>query len=171
METTNLERPNDIGRTVGVIRNHQDRPPVPTVPVANELGLEVFKTRPGAWSTNISGLLRKSPDDPASFHIYVNGDHHLNRRRFTIAHEIAHFVLHRDLIGDGIAEDALYRSGLSNKVEAEANRFAAGILMPWHLLDPEIEKGITDIGELAGIFRVSRSAMSIRLGVPFETNS
>ena len=160
-----------LAEQLDVIRNHQDRPPVPTVPIANELGLEVFKTRPGAWSSNISGLLRKAPDDPSMFHIYVNGDHHLNRRRFTIAHEIAHFVLHRDLIGDGITEDALYRSGLSNKVEAEANRFAARILMPWHLLGPELRKGITDIEKLAGIFRVSKSAMSIRLGVPFESAS
>ena len=160
-----------LAEQLGIIRKHQDRAPVPTVPMANELGLEVWRTRLGAMSSDVFGLLRKAPDDPSSFHIYVNGDHHLNRRRFTIAHEIAHFVLHRDLIGDGIAEDALYRSGLSNKVEAEANRLAAGILMPWHLLCPEIEKGITDIGELAGIFRVSRSTMSIRLGMPFETAS
>lgn len=59
--------------------------------------------------------------------IYVNKGHHVNRRRFTTAHEIAHFILHQDFIGDGIADDGLYRSKLSNAMEAQANKLAADI--------------------------------------------
>ncbi len=77
--------------------------------------------------------------------------------------------MHKTLIGDSIADDALYRSGLSNRVEAQANDLAADILMPWDLLSPFIfTKGITDINELVRIFDVSSSAISIRIGVPVE---
>lgn len=85
-----------------------------------------------------------------------------------VAHEVAHHVLHLDSIGDGITDDALYKSGLSNRQEAQANRLAADILMPWKLLDPLLDNGEANITELADIFLVSKSAMSIRLGVPYE---
>ena len=154
-----------------IINTSQLKAPVQTVPIAKRLGLKVYRSKPNVWPSDLSGLLRKAPDDPKKFNIYVNGDHHVHRRRFTIAHEIAHFVLHRDLIGRGISDDALYRSGLNNSVEAQANRLAADILMPWHLIDPYIENGISDIGVLADTFKVSKSAMSIRMGVPYEGGS
>jgi Zn-dependent peptidase ImmA (M78 family) len=34
--------------------------------------------------------------------------HHPNRQRFTLAHEIAHYVLHRDLVENGIVDDTMY---------------------------------------------------------------
>jgi Zn-dependent peptidase ImmA (M78 family) len=94
--------------------------------------------------------------------IFVNAGQHEVRRRFTIAHEIAHYLLHRDLIGDGTQDDVLYRSGLSNRVEAQANRLAADILMPRHLIDEVVKSGIAsadDVAELARIFNVSKDAM------------
>ena len=49
----------------------------------------------------------------SGYAIFVNkGDRYKTRQRFTIAHKIAHFILHREAIGDGIVDDALYRSGL-----------------------------------------------------------
>jgi Zn-dependent peptidase ImmA (M78 family) len=68
-------------------------------------------------------------------------------------------------------DDALYRSRLSNNIEAQANRQAADILMPFHLINPLIDSGITDIQKLAERFHVSASAMSIRLGVPYEATA
>jgi Zn-dependent peptidase ImmA (M78 family) len=147
-----------------IIKRFQTEPPVHVVPIAEALGLEVFKV-PG-WPDNLSGMIRKEED---SCNIYVNASHHIHRRRFTIAHEIAHFILHKDLIGDGIADDALYRSNLSNKIEAQANSFAADILMPWHLLNPLLAQ-VDNISTLAELFHVSKSAMSIRLGFPYEIN-
>lgn len=71
--------------------------------------------------------------------------------------------------GDGILDDALYRSGLSSVPEAEANRFAADILMPCHLVSREMRAGADSVEELTKRFGVSPCAMSIRLGVPAET--
>jgi hypothetical protein len=149
---------------MAVIRRHQDEPPVQVVPIARDLDLEVY--RASGWPEDLSGMIIKDEGTASGFAIFVNADHHEVRRRFTIAHEIAHFILHRDLIGDGIQDDALYRSGLSNRVEAQANRLAADILMPRHLIDAVIKSGrvaADDVTAMARIFNVSKDAMSIRL--------
>lgn len=147
-----------------IIRSHQMEWPVQTVPIANALGLQVFRAR--GWPNNISGMIVRDDEglSESGFVIYVNAEHPEVRRRFTIAHEIGHFVLHQSLIGDGVVEDALLRAeGLSNKVEAQANKMAADILMPWHLIELAEKEGIVTIEELARAFKVSTDAMSIRV--------
>ncbi|QZP08287.1 ImmA/IrrE family metallo-endopeptidase [Caenibius sp. WL] len=153
-----------------IIRAHQQRAPVQTLDIAAALGLKVYHVKD--WDDDISGLIRK--DDklggPSGYAIFVNGNHPKVRRRFTTAHEIAHFALHKSLIGDGITDDGLYRSKLSGTIETQANRMAADILMPWHLIREATDNGLSTVAELARHFEVSRSTMSIQLGVPYETN-
>lgn len=153
-----------------LIRRHQDQPPVETVPIAVEMGLRVYRARD--WPDRISGQIIRSSEKggPAGYAIYTNAKHPQTRRRFTVAHEIAHFVLHRELIGDGIEHDALYRSALGGPLEAEANRLAADILMPWHLLHEAIVEHGMSVVTLARKFSVSRNAMAIRLGIPYDTD-
>ena len=152
-----------------IIEKHQRSTPVVVTAIARDLGLDVYNT--SDWSDDISGMIRRDAEQGGSsgYAIYVNARHHENRRRFTIAHEIAHFILHRDFIGDGITDDALYRSALSSRLETQANQLAADILMPWPLLNAAMDGGINDVRTLANHFRVSPSAMSVRLGVPYET--
>ncbi|MCB8877663.1 ImmA/IrrE family metallo-endopeptidase [Acidisoma silvae] len=83
---------------------------------------------------------------------------------------MAHFLLHSDQIGSGIEDDVLYRSSLSDRREAEANRLAADILMPHELVEEFLETAkalsIDDIPSyLADQFEVSEAAMKIRLGI------
>ena len=141
--------------------------PVQVVPLANRLGIKVYRT---PWPDSISGKIQRDTDrgGDSGFAIFVNQHHNTNRRRFTIAHEIAHFILHQDQIGDGIFDDALYRSGLSSRVERQANELAADILMLLRILLPMIDGKDVDVGSLAKTFQVSPSAMSIRLRVPYE---
>lgn len=151
-----------------IIKKHQKDAPVLVSSIAKEMGLDVIKMN--ECPDHISGMLKKQKDN--QFVIYVNGNHSKVRRRFTIAHEIAHFILHRHLISkvnNQLLDDTLYRSGLNNIYESAANRFAIDILMPWSLVNEAIASGIIEIGELAQKFNVSKSAMSIRLGVPFES--
>ena len=152
-----------------VIESYQKSAPVKVVSLARDLGLEVYETEKGEWPESISGLIRRSGPDDEGFEIIVNGDHSFQRQRFTVAHEIAHFVLHKHKIGDGIEDDVLYRSGLSSRIESEANGLAADILMPWHLVDEKILAGEINIKKLAKIFQVSPASMSIRLGVPYDS--
>ena len=90
-----------------------------------------------------------------------------SRKRFTVAHEIAHYILHRDLVGSELVDDSLFRSGLTTREEAQANGLAADILMPRHLLEkiapPPFDKSPEFLAER---FQVSEQAMRIRLGLP-----
>jgi len=151
---------------LNIIQKHQTAAPVQTVALADDLGLKVWHVP--NWPDDLSGKIIKSADQGGSsgYAIYVNKAHHINRRRFTTAHEIAHFILHRSYIGDGIVDDGLYRSRLSNSMEVQANKLAADILMPRHLLNQHISRGVNSVSQLAKIFQVSESAMSFRVGSP-----
>ena len=146
-----------------IIRKHQKSAPVQVVPIADALGLSVYRATD--WPDTTSGMIVRDAErgGTSGFAIYVNAKHSEVRRRFTIAHEVAHFVLHRNLIGDGITEDALYRSGFSDTVEQEANGLAAEILMPKQLLREAVREGMRGIAQLATNFNVSQQAMEFRL--------
>jgi Zn-dependent peptidase ImmA (M78 family) len=151
-----------------IIAAHQAVAPVQIIDIAKAMGIKVYKV--DNWPGNLSAMIRKDDDrgGESGYAIYVNGKHPHVRRRFSIAHEIAHFALHKTLIGDGITDDALYRSNMSNAVEAQANRMAADILMPWHLIRQTTDAGVNTVEALAKHFDVSKSTMSIQLGVPYE---
>lgn len=138
--------------------------PVKVGALANALGLKVVQA---ALPLNISGMIQ--PDGEESFIIKVNRFEPKERQRFTIAHEIAHFLLHRDKINSGVVDSVLYRSNLSSKIEAEANRLAADIIMPVDAVKKySSESRFSDDKEkveiLAEIFNVSKQAMGIRTG-------
>jgi Zn-dependent peptidase ImmA (M78 family) len=159
-----------LAEQMKIIAAHQTKAPVKMTPIAKALGLTVYNVPD--WPKNISGMIRRDKDrgGASGFAIFVNGAHPNTRKRFTIAHEIAHYVLHESLIGDGVVEDALLRAeGLSNRVEAQANQFAADMLMPWNLISDYQNRGVQTVEELASAFEVSKDAMSIRLlGVPYQ---
>ena len=140
--------------------------PVDVVAVAKELGLRVWEVDIQS-PNNFSGKISKSKEDggKSGYAIYVNSNHSEARQRFTIAHEIGHYVLHNDLIGDGVQDDALYRSGLPSNIETEANRFAANLLMPMEEVNKAILKHGFYVEQLADLFQVSQAAMAIRLGL------
>lgn len=144
-----------------ILIRHQQAAPVKVGALAGELGLRVLRSDlpPG-----ISGKLSREED--GSWVIRVNRHDPKVRQRFTIAHEVAHFLLHRDEIKNGITDDTFYRSGLSERREWEANRLAADILMPWNLVRSIATEGRASALELAKALEVSEAAMNIRLGNP-----
>jgi Zn-dependent peptidase ImmA (M78 family) len=118
--------------------------------------------------SNISGKIFKDHVNGgfSGFSIAVNSTEAPVRQRFTIAHEIGHFLLHRAQLENGdLTDDTMYRSGLSTKEEAAANKMAASILMPFPLINALVSAGINDIESLANHLQVSQAAMKIRLGV------
>jgi len=110
--------------------------------------------------------------------IAVNSAHHPHRQRFTIAHELGHYLLHREASSVFIdAATIFFRDKHSAEgtrwQEIEANAFAAELLMPAvaitavvrehvgdHLLD-EFDDGV--IRRLAAHFGVSIQALTVRL--------
>ncbi|MBV6857941.1 ImmA/IrrE family metallo-endopeptidase [Xanthomonas campestris pv. zingibericola] len=93
----------------------------------------------------------------------VNSYHHPVRQRFTLAHELAHFILHR---GDKARfDDHTYarRHDDRSPMEREADNFAARLLMPEPELRQAVDKGVRNLNDLARQFEVSSLAMRYRL--------
>lgn len=104
--------------------------------------------------------------------IVVNAVHHPNRQRFTLAHELAHHVLHASYLSQNVHVDTtvLQRNAKSSDgtdvKEVEANTFAAELLMPKSMLKSFGRIDANDeerIAEVARRFKVSPTAMAIRL--------
>ena len=114
------------------------------------------------------------------------------RQRFTIAHEIGHYRLHvvaegllttdhtcsGDSIGDLVITEHSFLVELESsdpniahnstivnpkRLEIEANRFAAEVLMPATLIEATVAYRGADITSLAELFDVSFQAMRFRL--------
>lgn len=147
-----------------ILDKHTSSYPTDLLAVSEELGVPIFST---SLASGVSGVLVRDDTSPSGFVIHVDKDEPAVRQRFTAAHELGHFVLHKHLVGDRVEDNYLLRSeGLSNAVEAEANRFAASLLMPRDQIQRAMESGITGADDLAEAFGVSLTAMSIRLGLP-----
>lgn len=139
------------------IKKNQKSYPVRITAITEEYNIDVYNS---SMSSNISGAIIKEGDN--RYVIYVNDKHSHNRQRFTIAHEIAHYILHREKIGDKLTDNAMYRSKLSNVFERQANILASEILMPVHFVMQFIEEN-KSVPEMASLFKVSEEAMRIRL--------
>lgn len=136
-----------------------DRVPVDLDRMAAALGASVTYDR--NMSPRVSGHIRKSGQ---GYEIAVNAADAAPRQRFTLAHEIAHLLLHRERLDQaGIEDDRMYRSAMSDGVERQANFLAAQLLMPENLLRFACDAGVTDISRMARTFKVSDAAMRIRL--------
>lgn len=140
--------------------------PVKLGELATALGVKIKVSSLGA---GVSGQISREHD---GYVIRVNRNEARERQRFTIGHELAHFLLHQDVIDaspNGITDTVLYRSGAPERIEFEANRLAAEIVMPMELVEQEVREGfggrITEasIEALANRFEVSKAAMEIRL--------
>lgn len=159
------------GMVLGLLDQHaQSRPPVRIERIAKDLGVELRSGDLG----DVSGVLVRQGDSAI---IGTNGTQSAQRQRFTIAHELGHFLLH-----EGITNhvDRSYRvnfrfaesSQATNVEEIEANYFAASILMPKHMLDAQSAEEALDndnlVANLAKQFQVSRLAISLRLANLYE---
>ena len=158
----------------------RDAPPIPVEAIADshfglyvrEVAPEEMRDAPGlpeiGDDARISGLLI-----PSLGEIWVNGEEAQQwpgRRRFTIAHEIGHHVLHR------VGQQALFcrKSSVEEEkpattraplpvTEREANAFAAAMLMPAELVRAHYEDCRGDFDRLCSVFASSGAAMGRRL--------
>lgn len=143
--------------------------PVRLGAMAGNLGITVLLS---TFSLGISG---KIGSENGNFVIRINRHEVRYRQRFTLAHEISHFLLHRDLIESsedgGWSENVLLRSNnASLKCEYEANRLASDLIIPSDRLREEtksIDRFITNEGvqDLAKKFDVSVPAMKLKLQI------
>ena len=146
-----------------IARSFLDRAPIDLLGMANALGIEVDYSAEFT-DPSVSGSLRTNLSQKRPYRIEVNGRDPDVRKRFTLAHELAHFLLHRDrLDGGSVVDNALYRSGLPDEIEYEANRMAAELLIPKNLLLTLWRAGVRGVHQLADTFGASEAAVRIRL--------
>lgn len=164
----------DLDRAVNELlaRAEVNEPPVPVEQIARIAGA-VVSYQPFD-SDDISGLLYRSAKSAPV--IGVNSANAKVRQRFTIAHELGHLHLHTG--HSLILERQMHvnfrdatSATTSNSEEAEANHFAAELLMPRNLLEKSIASLLAGrplpdaaiVAKLAQRFEVSRQAMEFRL--------
>ncbi|WP_292341350.1 ImmA/IrrE family metallo-endopeptidase [Mesorhizobium sp.] len=151
------------------LARHQLALPVNIEGAIRDLGIVLKKD--AALPPNIAGHIRRLPD--GRFEIASTRDDHYFRQRFTMAHELGHFVLHRSLIGEGIDDNIKYRSAADGEFyntaideihEQQANSFAASLLIPERLLRGYLfDHRNEPLKRTATAFQVSPSAMRWRL--------
>lgn len=113
------------------------------------------------------GMLVRNPKDTAEWGIFYNGKASPERRRFTIAHELGHFILHRGQRQSFNCDKESVYSGIDTirVIEREADDFASNLLMPGDLLREWISNQRIDLHVLSAIakrFQVSFEALCIR---------
>lgn len=96
------------------------------------------------------------------FVIGVNRKHNKKRQRFTIAHELGHYFLHKDSNLE-FRDQVFYRIENTSSIEYAANEFASRLLIPSDRLATKIQEGMVDIKKLADFFAVSQDAMKYRI--------
>jgi Zn-dependent peptidase ImmA (M78 family) len=173
----NVRRAHVLRTVKGLIDKHGIQPStaVDVYGIARSYGIKIIE-EPGA--DTLSGfLLRDSDADDAV--IGVNKNHPLTRKRFTVAHELGHYLLHRyegfhfDGVENGLQlrfRDEKSQEG-TDVDEREANLFAAELLMPADFIRSDVQKlGTVDLlgdtkklEEMAKRYKVSSQALTIRL--------
>lgn len=134
--------------------------PVPVVRIA-ELPRVEIQVEPRHRMLNKSGFSHRWEN--GRWLIVVNKHDVPGRRRFTLAHEFKH-VLDHSIVSVAYAQlghgDA---SRHQRQIEHVCDHFAACLLMPRTVVKRAWGSGIQDIDALAGLFKVSPSAMQVRL--------
>ena len=111
---------------------------------------------------SVSGFLERIGE---RWCIYINKYESSLRKRFTIAHELGHFILHRDQIiaqGASAPDQVFFRSDDINSIEQEANNFASELLMPENDFKCAIQKGDNTLEKLSNKFELSTMAVKYR---------
>ena len=147
--------------------------PVEIIAIANFYGFPVYELD---LKDNLSGLIISGNETIGNYDtkkiIVVNKSDSFGRKRFTIAHELGHYIL------DGKPDDCYAHrdTGFYNQKEKEANIFASAILMPEDDVKKIIRNTASNYGilnkkkyadifiqEISSRFNVSPAAAEVRL--------
>jgi len=148
------------------------RPDLPLILESNNVELDID----ASLHPEIVGQIERLKS--GLFRVSANKTDHPYRKNFTVAHELGHWFRHRDLLGTGTDDSKAYRAenigkfyntAIGPKGEAEANSFAAALLMPKKLVIEHHGPNFRDYApntafqRLYHYFKVSPSAMRWRL--------
>ena len=131
---------------------------------AQLLSVKALEADLSPMGSNVSGVIqwvnKDGKQDPL---IIVNSKYPPQRKIFTLAHELGHFVLHKG--EDKLRVDEFDYSQNTDEVlqESEANFFAACLLVPRAKLDSVLAVANGNLGAVADYFGVSIPMIEARL--------
>jgi predicted transcriptional regulator len=145
----------------GIAERLDYRPGEPLEPVIKRLGGKVEFVELGENDSNYGSIIA----GPEGFTISLPLDSGPLRDRFTMAHEIGHYLLHY-IVQNAQSDTPIKRLRAnrygSDKAEWEANWFAAAFLMPGKAFSEAFERMSKDLLAVADVFKVSHSAAVVR---------
>ena len=151
-----LDKQNEILETLSSIySNHEVIEDIQEV--ANTFNLQIKSCSFKSNFEDINAVLDKDKKI-----IFINNNCKLEKINFAIAHEIGHYVLHKEQLSEG--QCFLSRSSDGHNaelIEQEANFFAANLLMPENIMRACMYFGYSN-KEMARKFHVSEKAIRTR---------
>lgn len=135
-------------------------PPVDVERIAAFLGFTVI---PFDFPDNVSGVTFIETGVKS---IGVNAGQARVRQRFSIAHELGHYLSGHEAYDESQIRVEGRPDYMSphNRQEIEANEFASELLMPKEFLERDLRRmGTLDVPTLSGRYQVSEQAMWIQL--------
>lgn len=149
--------------------------PVDVASLAQDFSRQVFPDAPISMvgglnlSKGVEGMLMPRPDGSGEWGIIYNESiRSAGRRNFTLAHELGHYLLHRQAHPGGLQctnRNMADWDEARNRIEAEANTFASYLLMPLDDFRAQIRGRAIDIDvmtELAERYAVSLTAAILK---------
>lgn len=140
---------------------------LPIDPIAIARGRDIEVVAKPIEDAGVSGMLVRVGNNFAiayATHLQNEGFEH-----FSVSHELGHYFLpgHAEAVITGDTGAHTSRAGYvsPDKYEMEADRFAAGFLMPRHLFFPALEKagvGLAAVESLSSLCKTSMHATAIR---------
>lgn len=142
-------------------------PPIDLDELVTKMGISIipfdFSTIESQVDISSGAILGATVSQDEDLSIFYRSGDTENRKRFTIAHEIAHCCLHTDNLIDHHIELRDNSKAMAGK-EYEANIFAGELLIPEEALNKVYKQLIVpSLASLSRIFKVSTTVMVARL--------
>ena len=157
---------DDVIRHADTVRTEsfQTTPPIDVYTIARSNGLDITEKEFPADQADIAGFITVQDGRGRLFVNLLDGP---SRRRFTIAHELGHWRLHRNELQNDPQRSVLFRIAIGklnqDPVEKAANIYAANLLVPLDLLEQYKKSMNTE--QLAKLFEVSTEVIGYRLNL------
>jgi Zn-dependent peptidase ImmA (M78 family) len=172
---TKHKRPMAVANQISEMLNQVlgiNRYPVDVQQLALEYTHQCFPDSPitkiqGEHIDGFEGMLKANKSKTKWLIVYNDGNGSEGRQRFTVAHELGHYMVHRELQNEFACLDDEISTGERSKrdIEAEADQFASTLLMPYDDFRRQVNGqpiSFDLIGHCADRYGVSLTAAALR---------
>ena len=175
IQSRNQEKKYDVNEMPEVAQMILDRlgieeVPIPIVAIMKSLNFQVVA---GELKDEISGIIGIDDDLAKNFKsskvIAINNKDNVGHQRFTMAHELAHYLFDFDASNQIVYYNTYNTFEDENEEERRANYFAANLLMPEKKFKKEFDNVViknnlyVTVEKLSQIFQVSGEAVRRRI--------